>query len=474
MTKSGQTEAQQRFYKLTNREAKKNKNNRSQQKRWEYVDIWEAAHLQDYIRKTAAEENESNLYSRLSKAPISIKTSHDINRLTSEAVQNDKKHPAIFSVLAAVKEVSLHECFYDFLAFCNEKEWLLSAFNDNRKDLSKALKKYQPYLAYLENQRIKTTPDSLKSFPTHIEIKWEPAIYDGEEASCLIEPSFTGHHLRIPDTQDMIDLEHPSTVLTWSSNLTGLVGRESEKEKFLKWLKADDDETNKSILLIHGQGGVGKTKLAFELAELAEKQGRWTAGETGKNLSGNWLVGEDGILIIIDYPEEKPKRLSDFLRALNDFDTSRLSGAAKIRVILLSRNEHLASDVREQAPSLLNQIIHLTPLKQEENESWELFEKAWDAIQQQRIKTIGDGQFNFQKQPLELSSIDFEKWLSSTSFSTTPLMVIALAYYLYCEPNEIQINLESLTDANIIRYMTERECKFIKKEVFGYYQIKKF
>ncbi|MEO0361629.1 MAG: tetratricopeptide repeat protein, partial [Pseudomonadota bacterium] len=127
--------------------------------------------------------------------------------------------------------------------------------------------------------------------------------------------------------------------LTWKRRLTGFTGRDAERDATLAWARGGGDAEagfEISARLIAGPGGSGKTRLAAEAIERLRAEG-WTAGflETGAR-SGRAIDGSGraGLLLVIDYPEERPEEVTDDLFAgLVDHDRAPIP----IRILLLSR-----------------------------------------------------------------------------------------------------------------------------------------
>ncbi len=457
-------ELEGRFERLYGRPPKELSNKK------EFTDVWETGHLQKYIRHLEKEFGSNVLFKVLAKFKFGKTT---VSRLTSEPVQNLNKHPKIVDALAELHGTSRLECFYYFLEFCRDKSLPLVAFRDSQRFLKDELDRLKPYIDELRKKREyeqKKNSNSGRSFDG-LSIAWEKGNNDHEKPVCTITPCWGENHLSAPDTTGNIDLEQPSTVLGWSSLLTPrIVGRDKEQEHLKNWIESG---TPKSVQLISGDGGVGKTRLAFDFAkEISAAKFGYSAGQTGKNFRGQWHIGNNGILLIVDYPEERKESVKQLLRAFYDFDMESLPCGDNFRLLLLSRDRDFFDVIEEEAPRLSNKPIHLEGLKTSDDQ-WMLLNDAWEALQKLKLHFAADDQLDEEFLPLLLAKADFISWQAQDSNSTTPLMIIALAYYLFCEPKAIESSFVDLTSQNIIRYMTKREIKFIRKEVEESFALKK-
>ncbi|MEQ9565480.1 MAG: tetratricopeptide repeat protein [Pseudomonadales bacterium] len=126
----------------------------------------------------------------------------------------------------------------------------------------------------------------------------------------------------------------PAKALSWRYALTDLIGRNADMGALTEWAKASPGEL--SMRLLSGVGGSGKTRLASELVSRLNEQGqKWNAGFLGKDCDGvtTFFTPMDGVLLIIDYPEER----MGFVQALIDGLRDRSQAHVSVRILLLSR-----------------------------------------------------------------------------------------------------------------------------------------
>jgi hypothetical protein len=120
------------------------------------------------------------------------------------------------------------------------------------------------------------------------------------------------------------------------------VGRETELSALAAWLTTSDLV---SVRLLIGTAGVGKTRLAIELAAHAEANG-WTAGflrtvwlqDFVEQSSAREWIWITPTLVIVDYASQKAELLRNWMEILQDYkDLEPGSENVKLRILLLDR-----------------------------------------------------------------------------------------------------------------------------------------
>jgi hypothetical protein len=101
------------------------------------------------------------------------------------------------------------------------------------------------------------------------------------------------------------------SLLRWDYRLVEtLYGRDDDLRKILAW--ADSGSKTTSARLVTAEGGAGKTRLAAEAARILHANG-WVAGFLPRHGNQfNFNVGDKGLFLILDYPEEQPERTEGF------------------------------------------------------------------------------------------------------------------------------------------------------------------
>lgn len=122
------------------------------------------------------------------------------------------------------------------------------------------------------------------------------------------------------------------SLLRWDFGLVEtLLGRNDDLNNILAW--AESGSKVPSARLITGVGGAGKTRLAASAARILRDKG-WTAGFLPRTSSEiDFAVGERGLFLILDYPEEQPDRTHAVLSELAERKTTPYP----LRVLFVSR-----------------------------------------------------------------------------------------------------------------------------------------
>lgn len=194
---------------------------------------------------------------------------------------------------------------------------------------------------------------------------------------------------------------------------------------------------------------MGKTRLAFELAEaVLKKQPGWLAGQvqTMSELKAIPL-GEKGTLLIIDYPEQHTEAIKDFCESLKRMAEPK---NLKLRILLLARREN-ANTVADALITRRDKPMQLSALAPEDSQGWHIFEAAW-----QKIRSLKEMPTNV----LPLDQASFEQWQKSDKLHLRPLFIIAFALHLSECPSDIR-----LQGPAIIRELVNRERQRLKIEI---------
>lgn len=126
----------------------------------------------------------------------------------------------------------------------------------------------------------------------------------------------------------------PSTLnlLTWRSRLSkSLIGRELDMSRLLAW--ARDDPRPIALRVLSGPGGIGKSRLAVEVAA-ALRSDSWSTGLIDLNTTAALPIAKAGLFVAIDYPEANREAVIKLFRAAGRLEWSK----CKIRLLLVSRH----------------------------------------------------------------------------------------------------------------------------------------
>ena len=148
--------------------------------------------------------------------------------------------------------------------------------------------------------------------------------------------ALTEPELRFDDIENAIVDGEPdiSRLLRWSYRLVKTpFGRKQEIDDIVRWAESPDKKVR--LYFVEGEGGAGKTRLAAEVA-LALKDKGWAAGFLARSGTAVHPAGKQGLFLILDYPEEQPKRIEALINAIRD----REEPGPRLRILLLSRRRY--------------------------------------------------------------------------------------------------------------------------------------
>ncbi|PTQ77565.1 hypothetical protein C8R26_10752 [Nitrosomonas oligotropha] len=282
---------------------------------------------------------------------------------------------------------------------------------------------------------------TLQSWLSGLSIDWQ----DGE---CIIGEGQGERCLNIPDLSASFNADSIEYLLSWKSRLTGLIGREQELQTLHAWADAPQQI---SCRLITGEGGTGKTRLAFEFARQLHGQKGWQAGEA-QGLSGSWYTGGTGTLLVIDYPEQRPDRVRALLEALACQPLT-----CKLRVLLLGRNGDFLKQLTQTAQTIIASGFELTGLADGADtnaDAWQLFQEAWKQLHQRQQRAVP---------PLPLTPAAFHHWQQRHTTHRRPLFVLALAVHCMKQPGAHELNAPEILRALVQQYEINRLVKEAKQ-----------
>jgi hypothetical protein len=152
-----------------------------------------------------------------------------------------------------------------------------------------------------------------------------PSVYDGVRERGATREAWQGT-LEDPPPQSWARLLDPRR------ELAGFVGRQEELAALMAWCQ---DDYAARLRIVTGPGGVGKTRLAVELAERTARQG-WTServadGQEGGAVTALRAVTRGRGLLVVDYAETRVG-LRQMLAALAS------EQGEGVRVLLLARS----------------------------------------------------------------------------------------------------------------------------------------
>jgi hypothetical protein len=172
----------------------------------------------------------------------------------------------------------------------------------------------------------------------------------------------------------------PASMLRPEQQVVGFIDR-PELGRLREWC---GDEAQSRVLLLTGAGGVGKTRLALQLAAERESLG-WACtivrpGEEADAVSAVRATKTGPVLLVVDYAETRSS-LGSLLRAIAEDDGERL------RVLMLARGIgewwrqlEASPDVSVRSLAMTAAQILLTPLSSEAGTAGDAFHAAVTAF----------------------------------------------------------------------------------------------
>jgi tetratricopeptide (TPR) repeat protein len=230
-----------------------------------------------------------------------------------------------------------------------------------------------------------------------------------------VEPDLTRFAL-----DDAIEDGEPDLfrALRWDYGLVEtLFGRDDDLRAISDWAKSGTNTA--TVRLVTGDGGVGKTRLAAAAAAALRDEG-WTAGFLPRSEQMLFDVGDRGLFLILDYPEEQMERT----RALFAKLAEMRSAPYPIRLLLLSRRPFAAwereADVLE---GRFGRQAIAAPGSLSVEDSLALIGEAVERF----ARTAG---------LQEPSLSDAAEWLARSPVHTLPLFATAAALHAVLAPQE--------------------------------------
>ena len=231
------------------------------------------------------------------------------------------------------------------------------------------------------------------------------------------------------------------TALHWRSGLTGLYGRDAEYQNLLNWALADKEKKPK-LIVVSGPGGAGKSRLVAGVVSTLIHQHGWTGGLLPKIVSDGdiFSAGGKGVVVVIDYPEERSELVNNILTAITDDADYDIP----VRIILASR-ETLADwrrSFNDPNPDRMEELKLDLVQNLREDEALALIEDATEAYAEITGRT---------KPPIAAA----KAWLSNDIAHCVPLIALAGAIHAVLHPEHAY----ALSAKDILLALAEVELK---------------
>ncbi|XOV77463.1 MAG: hypothetical protein ACFHVJ_10930 [Aestuariibacter sp.] len=388
------------------------------------IKVFEAYHIIKFYTDTKKLDGAGkNLIREFKGRETKPKSQAEITKIASEKSYSKEATAEIFKILAKARNVELPECFLQFLKFCREKHLPLRVFSSKSE--------LDSYISDLESG----LAPSVEPF----NLSWNKGSLSLTTDPHTFEPN-------IPNNSAAKNIDNVASILTWDCQLTPLIGRDNELTELHDWAES---EAEKSIKIISGAGGVGKTRLAFHFAEQLKDKG-WSAGQIAFDQIGVCKLQHKGLVLIIDEAHSPVATICKSLTSLKNLHCKHY----KIRILLTCRNSEFVNEAYLENESLFSAEL---PLQGLTAQAWELFNVAYQEIS------------NLCDTDNALSNIDkstFSRWLEINGMHSTPLILIALSLYFIDEGELVGLDA-SLNNQKILRHISKREAYRIRAELFA-------
>ncbi len=226
------------------------------------------------------------------------------------------------------------------------------------------------------------------------------------------------------------------SLLRWDYRLVEtLYGRDDDLRSILAW--AETGSKAPSARLITGEGGVGKTRLAAQGAQILRDRG-WTAGFLPRHRNRfDFSVRDQGLFLILDYPEEQPDRTAAILKDLAE----RKTAPYQLRVLFLSRRPFAAWEGETtMLQGRFGRQEIAAPASLSVEDGARLIDEAANRVVAQMRRRGPD--LNRAR-----------AWLAKSSLNRLPLYATAAAIHAALSPSEAF----GLSGAELLRNLGERE-----------------
>ena len=234
-----------------------------------------------------------------------------------------------------------------------------------------------------------------------------------------------------------------SALLSWHSGLSPFIGRDKEMGGLEKWALSPQPV---SAQWITGAGGIGKSRLAAEFSDHMMEKHDWACGFVELCDPKAFALDKKGLLIVIDYPEEKKESVQELLLALVDIDQKMPAGKGqKIRVLFLSRQKFgdwQQSIFETGAEALVNPV----PL--------ELSELSCNSAKEIYTSSVFETSKIMGKQGCPIREGLAESWVQQSKENGRPQFIVAAAVFSAIFPDE---DIFLLDWRQIIKKLAHRE-----------------
>lgn len=219
----------------------------------------------------------------------------------------------------------------------------------------------------------------------------------------------------------------PLEALRWQNGVSHSYGRDGQAREIIDWARGPETEAAQAdnraaVRLLTGPGGAGKSRLAWDVAKQLRRRNWETlflpARINAPEIIDKLQAGGTGTLLVVDYPEERPK----LVRALFDAIDEDKHYAVPIRILLVSRESEETWRKSTDRPlrRLETTSLELHALL-DEDDAIELIESALMDLRSTEVVS-------------EDERSAASAWLQRDPMHRLPLNALAAAVYAFVEP----------------------------------------
>ncbi|GIJ43628.1 hypothetical protein Val02_05140 [Virgisporangium aliadipatigenens] len=190
-----------------------------------------------------------------------------------------------------------------------------------------------------------------------VEAFFDDPVFAAELAHPILEPAELA-----PLQQHTPARTSPANLLRADAEVMPFHGREDVLERLCGW--RDDEDVQRSVRVLTGSGGQGKTRLAREFARRTAREG-WAVLDLREEVVAFESVRDvrERLLIVVDYPEKRRDQLAALVEALPGIRSVRLLMTARTGGDWLTQLTTHCREFRELLPDDVDDAVErLQPL----------------------------------------------------------------------------------------------------------------
>ena len=177
---------------------------------------------------------------------------------------------------------------------------------------------------------------------------------------------FEGENRVLQSLSETIETLKGDNILFKGFKLKLIKGRENDLNLFSKFIESQD----KKIICIHGPGGVGKTRLAIEMAYQASEKNYdiFWANTATLEINNNWfrsILNNRKALLIIDEPKEQRS-----IESLLEQAVSNKLRSWKFIIITRTSKDHILLPLNHHKLQIVEEPIQVNPLNQPDSKEF--------------------------------------------------------------------------------------------------------